>query len=158
MAYLLDTNIFIQSEHYIPRDIFPSFWAHLGNTLQDSTAVLHQTVLEELEQKKDPLITWIEHLKVTPLQPDDDVLESYLQICAWAESQAYDKNAVRTFQSEKRADAWLCAQALSSGLTVATYEVPSNSPRVIKIPTVCDAFHVNWINGFDFMREQRFRF
>lgn len=158
MKYLLDTNIFITSENYIPRDIFPSFWAKLADALLDGTAILHQTVFDELNQKKDPLIKWIKGLKMKPMQPDDDTIKQYLEVCGWAQKQPYDKAAIRTFQSNDRADAWICAQGLASGLCVVTYEVPSNSPRVVKIPTVCDALGIDWLNGFDFMRQQHFRF
>ncbi len=31
---LLDSNFFIQSYHFIPMDIFPSFWKEIGNLLK----------------------------------------------------------------------------------------------------------------------------
>lgn len=52
--YLLDSNIFIQSERYIPMDLFPSFWNELGKLFASGTAVLHQTVSMIRRGRKTP--------------------------------------------------------------------------------------------------------
>lgn len=157
--YLLDSNIFITSEHHLPQDIFEGFWRELGACLESGTAMLHQTVADELKRKKDPLIEWIEGLEgVEPMPATDDTLEKYLEVCAWADEQDYEPRALREFKDEGRADAWLCAEALASGLVLVTYETPSNSLKKVKIPNVCDGLGVRYIDGFDFMRTQGFRF
>lgn len=157
--YLLDTNIFITSENHIPRDIFQGFWVKMGELLESGTAILHQTVLDELRRHKDPLVSWIESLDGVGVMPaTDDTLERYLEVCAWADRQNYSAQALREFKAETRADAWLCAEALASDLTLVTYEVSSNSPKNIKIPNVCEGLGIRYISGFDFMRVQRFLF
>lgn len=156
---LLDSNVFIQSEHNIPQDIFEGFWRELGSLLESGTAVLHQTVADELKRKQDPLIDWIEGLDgVEPMIPGDETLEKYLEVCAWADDQGYESRALREFKAESRADAWLCAEALASGLTLVTYETVSNSVKKVKIPNVCAGMGIRCIGGFDFMRAQGFRF
>lgn len=157
--YLLDSNIFITSENHIPRDIFESFWQELGSLLTSGTAVLHQVVLDELKRRKDPLVEWVEGLEgVQAMRATDETLERYLEVCDWADGQGYSARALRDFKAETRADAWLCAEALASGLTLVTYEVASNSPNVVKIPNVCDGLGIRHVGGFDFMRVQGFRF
>ncbi len=157
--YLLDSNIFITSEHYIPQDIFEGFWRELGRTLESGVAVLHQTVADELRRKKDPLAEWVGGLKdMKPVPATDETLEKYLEVCAWADGRGYEPQALREFKDETRADAWLCAEALASGLTVVTYETRSNSLRKVKIPNVCEGLGVRCIDGFDFMRALGFRF
>ena len=158
-AYLLDTNLFITSEQHIPRDIFPSFWEKFGSVLKSGDAVLHQTVLDELKQKKDAIVPWLKELEsVKPMQPSSDTLARYLEVCAWAESYGYTDEAVRVFQSDTRADAWLVAEGVASGLTVVTYETRSSTLNKVKIPNACAAFGVECVSGFDFMRRQGFRF
>ncbi|OFK22242.1 MULTISPECIES: DUF4411 family protein [Olsenella] len=157
--YLLDANIFITSEHHIPQDIFESFWLELGNTLESGVAVLHQTVVDELKRKKDPLVDWIGSLDGVEAMPaSDKTLEKYLEVCAWADGQSYEPRALREFKDETRADAWLCAEALASNLTLVTYETPSNSLKRVKIPNVCEGLGARHVDGFDFMRAQGFRF
>lgn len=157
--YLLDSNIFITSENHIPRDIFEGFWQKLGDLLTLGTAILHQTVLEELRRRKDPLVEWIENLEgVQAMPPTDATLERYLEVCEWADKQNYSSRALREFKAETRADAWLCAEALASDLTLVTYEVTSNSPNVVKIPNVCNGLGIRHMGGFDFMRVQGFHF
>ncbi len=157
--YLLDSNIFITSENHIPRDIFEGFWSKLGDLLVSGTAILHQTVLDELERRKDPLVAWIECLKGVRVMPaTEGTLERYLEVCNWVDRQGYAPLALREFKAESRADAWLCAEALNSDLTLVTYEVTSNSLNKVKIPNVCKGLGICCISGFDFMRAQDFHF
>ncbi len=157
--YLLDSNIFITSENHIPQDIFESFWYELGKLLISGTAILHQTVLDELKRYKDPLVEWVEGLVGVQVMPTtDETLERYLAVCDWADHQNYSARALREFKAESHADAWLCAEALASGLTLVTYEVASNSPNKVKIPNVCAGLGISCIGGFDFMRIQGFHF
>lgn len=157
--YLPDSNIFITSENHIPQDIFEGFWRELGKTLESGVAVLHQTVADELKRKQDPLADWIEGLDgAVPMAPGDATLEKYLEVCSWADGQGYESRALREFKTESRADAWLCAEALASDLTLVTYETASNSVKKVKIPNVCKGMGIRCIDGFDFMRAQGFRF
>lgn len=158
--YLLDSNIFIQSEHYIPMDLFPSFWNELGKLFASGTAVLHQTVFDELKRKKDPLVAWVDSLQdVKPLSSGQKTLGRYLEVCAWARGQGtYSRQAIREFEADSRADAWLCAEAWASDMTLVTYETHSNSPNRVKIPDVCSGLGIKCMDGFEFMRTQGFRF
>lgn len=82
----------------------------------------------------------------------EGALERYLDVCARAESQGHASRAVREFESEARADIWLCAEAPASGLTVVTYETSSNSPNRVKIPDACAGVGARCMGGFDLMR------
>lgn len=158
--YLLDSNILIQSEHFIPEDIFPSYWAKLGGLIASGDAVVHETVKDELKRIKDFIMPWLKSIgKVKLMKTSDGCLDRYLELCAWAETQTqYSDQAVRNFETPGRADAMLCAEAWESDLILVTFEVHSNSPNEVKIPDVCDAFGIKCLNGFDFMRTERFRF
>lgn len=157
--YLPDSNIFITSENQIPMDLFPSFWNELGSLLESGVAVLHQTVLDELTRRQDPLTDWIAGLNgVKPLAAGKLTLARYLDVCSWAHSQSYTRLALRDFEAPTRADAWLCAEAWASDMTLVTYETHSNSANKVKIPDVCAGLGIRCMGGFDFMRAQGFRF
>ena len=53
---------------------------------------------------------------------------------------------------------YICAQALAGGHTVVTLEVPSESPKKVKIPDVCIAMNIQYINTFDLLRREGARF
>lgn len=157
--YLLDTNIFITSEQHIPMDLFPSFWNEMGKLLESGVAILHQSVYDELKRHKDQLVPWINGLDgVKPLAAGEETIARYNDVCSWAEGRDYTKLAIREFETDTRADAWLCAEALASGMTLVTYETHSNSLNRVKIPDVCSGLGIECMNGFDFMRAQGFRF
>jgi hypothetical protein len=56
------------------------------------------------------------------------------------------------------ADYYICAQALAGDYTVVTFEVPSESRKKVKIPDVCLAMDIPYINTFDLLRRERARF
>ena len=157
--YLLDSNFLIQSEHTIPMDIFTGFWAKLAGLLETGDAVLHDTVYSELKVKKDDLVIWIDNNKKIKCMPTSgNALAEHLAMCSWAKRQGYTRDAVRDFSDPNRADAWLCAEAKVSGLSLVTYEKRGASIHKVKIPNVCDAFNITCINGYDFMRATGFAF
>lgn len=131
----------------------------MGELLASGTAVLRQTVLDELRRHRDPLVEWVGGQDGVEAMPTSEgALERYLDVCAWAESQGHASRAVRDFEPEARADIWLCAEALASGLTVVTYETSSNSPNRVKIPDACAGVGARCMGGFDLMRGQGLRF
>ena len=139
--------------------MFPSFWARLGELLASGTAILRQTVLDEPRRHRDPLAEWVGGQGGVEVMPTSEgALERYLGVCAWAESQGHASRAVREFESEARADIWLCAEALASGLTVVTYETSSHSPNRVKVPDACAGVGARCMGGFDLMRGQGLRF
>lgn len=156
---LLDSNFFIQSYHFIPMDIFPSFWKEIGNLLKSGEAIVHETVFAELKKHEDELAPWIKGLEIEPMETSLDCISKYVELCEWARSSdTYTENAKRTFTDSGRADAWLCAEAFASGFGLVSYEVKSNSTNKIKIPNVCELLGVSCLGGFDYMRKQGFCF
>jgi len=56
------------------------------------------------------------------------------------------------------ADPWLIAMSICQGkiLTVVTEE--SAKPQKRKIPAACDHFGVPWMNGYQLLREEKWRY
>ena len=127
--------------------------------MASGTAVLRQTVLDELRRHRDPLVEWVGGQDGVEAMPTSEgALERYLDVCARAESQGHASRAVREFEPEARADIWLCAEAPASGMTVVTHRTSSNSPNRVKIPDACAGVGARCMGGFDLMRVQGLRF
>ena len=68
----------------------------------------------------------------------------------------YEPAAVTTFLQV--ADFYLVGQALAGGHTVVTHEVPSASPRKIKIPDTCIGLGIKPMSPYQMLRVERARF
>lgn len=159
--YLVDTNFLVQAERYYPQDIFPSFWERLRENIEDGTIALHVTVLEEVYKNEDDLADWMKSVpKFTPVEISEKAFNKYLELCAWAKDprQGYSQAAIATFEDNHHADAWICAECAVSGFVLVTNERRSNTPNNVKIPNVCDAFQIECMSVFDFMRLKNFKF
>jgi hypothetical protein len=113
-------------------------------------------VKDEIDRGKDDLTqwanndfrVWFESTKV------NDVLDAYREVIQWAMMQSqYTFAAKREFAEAENADAWVVAYAKAKGCVVVTQEKPApQSKRKVKIPDVCNAFGVMWIDTFVMMR------
>ena len=160
-CYLLDTNFFIQACRYYPQDIFPSFWDRLQQVIEDGTIVIHETVLEEIFKNEDELTKWIKSTpKFKKVKINELIFSKYLGMCEWARDprQNYSQSAISEFEDNHRADAWICAECAVSGHILVTNEKYSNTRAKVKIPNVCQAFNIEYMSVFDFMRRQEFKF
>ena len=158
MAYLLDTNIFIQAKnlHY-GFDFCPAFWEWLVQGNARGVVFSIQQVGVELQAGGDDLTDW-----ATArgdgffLPPDAAIMPALPRVSTWAAAQNYEPVAVNTFLQV--ADYWLVAFALAHGHTVVTHEVPANTTRKIKIPNACVGLGVRFMTPYQMLRHERARF
>ena len=73
----------------------------------------------------------------------------------WASQQDYEATAINTFLQS--GDYYLVNQALAGRHTLVTHQVPSASPKKIKIPNVCIGLQIKCITPFDMLRSERAR-
>jgi len=158
MAYLLDTNVFIQAKnlHY-GFDFCPAFWEWIDAAVADGTVLSIDKVGDELTGGQDDLATWA-HQRMGSLfvGADPQTVASLQSLSAWANGAAFDPAAVSTFLQV--ADYYLVAQAHAHGHTVVTHEVIDNSKKRIKIPSACLALNVRCVNPFQMLRAEQVRF
>jgi hypothetical protein len=59
-----------------------------------------------------------------------------------------------------KADGWVIAHALAADgeNVVVTHETKTRTKGKVKIPRVCDAFGMKWINVYQMLTELKFRF
>jgi hypothetical protein len=158
MAYLLDSNIFIEAKnlHY-GFDFCPAFWDWIVQQNAGGTVFSIQKVRDELIAGADELAEWARARNEDFfLAPDESVVPSMTAVSGWAGSGAYDPAAASQFLQV--ADYYLVAHAHAKQLVVVTHEKPASSPRRIKIPNACLELGVTVISPYDMLRAERARF
>jgi predicted nucleic acid-binding protein len=157
MAYLLDTNIFIQAKNeYYGFDVCPGFWAWLAQQNEAGKVFSIEPVQAELITGKDELADWAKAQGRKFFHPfDQEASLAMGEVSQWVQEEDYRDDAKREFLSV--ADPLLVAYAKAHDHTVVTHEVFNpNQPgrRKIKIPVVCHVFDVPHIRTFEMLRRE----
>lgn len=158
MAYLVDSDVFIRAKnlHY-GLDFCPAFWEWL--ILKNEAGLLYsiEKVRSELLGGEDELSNWVEALpEGFFLSPDETTSASLATVSNWVVGRSYTQGAIATFLQV--ADYFLVSQAHAGKHAIVTHEVPSGSPRKIKIPDVCLGLKVPCMSPFELLRRERARF
>lgn len=158
MAYLLDSDVFIQAKnlHY-GFDFCPAFWNWIDERRQTSSVLSIDKVRDELIGGDDELATWAQQRGDDFfVKPDSTVLPSLRSTSAWATGAGYEPAAVNIFL--QAADYYLVAHAHAQNHVVVTHERPSPSTKKIKIPDACIGLTVKCMSPFEMLRTERARF
>lgn len=158
MAFLLDTNVFIEARNrYYATDICPGFWEWLGLQETARTILSIEAVRDELIGREDELAQWARDRSPSFFPGVSSVVLPHLATLAtWARNQRYRPEAVAEFLSS--ADYYLIATAMGDGHTVVTHETPSDAIKRVKIPEPCIAHGVPFVNSFVMLRRLGARF
>ncbi len=148
--YCLDTSVYVNSwrKHY-PIDIehFKPIWSRIDQLGQQQRVLSPVEVLEELKRKDDELHAWMmsrQHLFRPPTER--------VQV-AVREIMALHKRLVDTKKGRSVADPWVIAQArVSSAIVVTEENLRSSVGKSPKIPDVCEAMGVPYMNTVEFLR------
>jgi hypothetical protein len=150
--YCLDTNIFINLKNY-PSDVFKGLWVKLDKAIQDGLIISDEEVYNELVKGKDDISTWAKkhramfknHIEETFITVED-ILKNHPTIVD-VDKEGFD------------ADPFLIAQAKIYEAVLVTGEKPKKvgSTRD-KIPDVCQAYGIRYIDGFTMFRELGWEF
>ena len=153
MAYLLDSNIFIESRKNLPMDVWTTFWNRLSELAMNGQIVSCVKVKEEIDNGYDELSEWIKnHVPdgfFLPLDGDD--MTAYATLQNWAAGRDFTNAAKTVFAS--KADAFIIAKALTKEMTLVTLEKsnPQRKNRVM-IPDVCAAVGADCCDLNDMLR------
>jgi hypothetical protein len=155
-TYVLDANVFIEAaRRYYAFDIAPPFWQMLIDHANNGLVLSIDRVKVELERGKDELAEWAsgsfhEHFASTE---KEDVIAAYRKIMVWSQGQAQFTPGAKA-EFARVADGWLVAYALANVCIVVTHEQFNLEAKArIKIPNVCQAFGVQYVDTFQMMRE-----
>ncbi len=158
VKYLLDANIFIQAHQtYYAFDIAPSFWEQLIHSAEQDKLISIDQIMNELKNsnKDDPLSFWATNKFKDWFMScsDDGVYQSYSEIMEWAQNHEHFKPSAKE-EFARSADSWVLAYAKACDYTIVTHEVyDSNIKKRIKIPNVCEAFDISYIDTFTMLRD-----
>jgi hypothetical protein len=159
MAYLLDTDVFIQAKnlHY-GFDFCPAFWDWILARHQEGSVFSIEKVKDELVVGDDELAEWAKSREPSFFSsPDASVLPALATTTNWAVGEErYEQVAVNGFL--QHTDYYLVATTLAKGHVVVSHEVPSNSPKKIKIPDACISLGIKFVNPFEMLRRERANF
>ena len=158
MAYLLDANVLIAAKnlHY-GFDFCPGFWDWIAKGHEQGLVRSVEKVGDELRGVDDDLSEWAQVRGPSFFVPVDATdFPALTTLSDWARQQDYESTAINTFLQS--GDYYLVSQALAGRHTVVTHEVPSASPKKIKIPNACIGLQIKCITPFDMLRSERARF
>ncbi len=137
---------------YYPPDVFPTLWAHLDQFIDRGEIVSTEEVYIETAKKADELHEWIKDRKhmLISLGPDiqrvaTDLLGDYPRL-------------VDTLKGRSQADPFVIATAIEMNADVVTGEVRTGNLTKPRIPDVCDARGIRWINFLQMIRELKLTF
>lgn len=158
MAYLLDTNVFIQAKQfYYAPDFCPAFWEWLVQQNKKGSVLSIEKVKDELTVGNDAAANWARDRDESFfLPPDEKVLQALTTVSDWVKGQKYHQHAVNFFLQD--ADYYVVAHALAYKHTVVTHEVAENKPSKVKIPEVCIGLKVKTRSLWHVLRAEKARF
>ena len=110
-AYLVDTNVFIQTKNHFGLDVCEGFWEWIIEANLQGKVFSVGKVAEELKKGNDELADWAR--KCGPrffLSPDQKVIKSMGDVSDWVYEQSYTPSAVSKFLGD--ADYYLVSHAL----------------------------------------------
>lgn len=164
MAKCLDANTFIEAKNrYYGLDFCPAFWNWLDAQREAGEILCVRAIYDEIEGGGDDLAAWMRDRRAHSwlmAVDTEEVQQAYRQVVGHVEGRRgnpYTDAAIADFMAG--ADPWLIAFCIAGGHTVVTHELPEPlSRRKVKIPDVCNALHVPWMNTFEALRQLNARF
>ena len=137
---------------YYPPDVFPTLWENLDQFIESGEIISTEEVYIETAKKADELHEWIKDRKhmLISLSPEiqriaTDLLTDY-------------PGLVDTLKGRSQADPFVIATAIEMNADVVTGEVRTGNLTKPRIPDVCDAKGIRWINFLQMIRELKLTF
>lgn len=159
MAYLVDSNVFIEAKnlHY-GFDFCPAFWEWLVDANAGGRVFSVVEVAAELAAGGDKLAAWAAAQRGSSffLDATPQIESALARLREWVAQGLYARGAQEEFF--EAADSILIAYAIAHEHTIVTHEVRRNSRQKIQIPNVCDGVGVEYVTPFEMLRRERARF
>lgn len=156
MAYLIDSNIFIQAKRtYYQMSFCTAFWDLIITLHNQGKVYSINKVKQELTRGEDELSEWAKTLPSTFWIDEEQYSEEYGKIINWAYQSKFTDTAKLNFAEHSRADAWLIATAAAKNMTIITHETRAdpNVKRLVKIPNAAEIYGIPCITIYEFLAE-----
>ena len=155
--YWVDANVFIWgSREPFPLPGFQRYWNQFERHVDAGKIISHWKSVDEVlegskKDKEDPIVKWVKSRRDKLKSPNDTEKHQRLvgEICKYC----YDTfGPAKTPEFTRGADLWLIACAKIDSGVVVTQECQR---KLIRIPAVCRAFNVRYMNLFQMNKELR---
>lgn len=134
-------------------DLCPTYWEIIDTLAQEGQVFSPIEVKKEILKDDDGLANWIKPRPYIFKEITIDVQKHLRNIMA-----LYPR-LVDSTRQRSIADPWVIAFALQDNAIVVTKEMPTGAnSRRIKIPDVCEAMKVSWMDDFQFAKEIGIKF
>jgi hypothetical protein len=152
VKYSVDTSAILNAwrQHY-PPDLFQPLWQKVGDLVEGGKLIATEEVFVELGKKDDEVYSWARQHRYMFVPLDEEIQRAVSAILRSHPRLLDNRN------NRSGADPFVIALARIAGCTVVTYETPSNSSSRPRIPDVCSAMNIRWINVLQMLREQGWR-
>ena len=156
MAYLLDSNVFIEAkDRYYGFTFHPGFWKWLDHAHAKGSILSIKQVRDELMGREDRLSLWCKPRKSIFVDTSDAKTYESLQLLATWVNQNYQPSAQAKFFAD--ADFVLVGFAHAHNHTIVTIEKAAYGQDV-KIPNACKEMDVPVITPFAMLAAEKVKF
>ncbi|MCL2289251.1 MAG: DUF4411 family protein [Bacteroidetes bacterium] len=166
--FIIDTDTLIAPyRSFYPFDMVPDFWSFIEQNILSKKIMILDKVYNEITDGGDQLSNWLADIKNIEMINcrNSTIISHYAKILDYINiSPLYRKpEALFDWASDKTADAWLIAAAITYSCTVITFEISNASlndkqpTRDVKIPDICKQFNVKCENLYYMMRHLGFK-
>jgi hypothetical protein len=145
--FVVDASTWIRlyDEHY-PTDVFPSLWHELARAAADERLISPSEVLREVGEA-DGVGAWLRMQKPTIVPKPSPAITGVMRSVMTAFPKLVHGKAAS-------ADPWVIAYAQHHGYIVVTEEKAAGPKAAVpRIPDVCAARDVEWIDGLRMLKE-----
>jgi hypothetical protein len=150
--FSVDTSAFLDAwaRHY-PLNIFPTLWAYMEKAAKDGVIKVSEEVVEELSRKDDGACDWIKAQPEMIIPTDEDVQKEITSILK------IHPRLVNVSKNRSGGDPFVIAVARLRGYSVITGEVLTGNATKPRIPDVCVALNVPYLDILEFIRRQSWK-
>ncbi|MFE6620295.1 DUF4411 family protein [Streptomyces sp. NPDC057740] len=151
--YSFDTSSILNGRRdLMPPGIFPTLWSNIESMIAGGAIRSVDVVLEELSRRDDDAHTWAKMQSDLFVPLHEGIQRSTSRILA-AHPKLLGRGGGRN-----GADPFVIGLALLSGGCVVTEETLSGRIDKPRIPDVCEAMNVPWVNLIGFIAQQQWSF
>lgn len=149
MTYSIDTSAIIHAwRRAYPPEVFPALWQRIDRLIDEAQLIATEEVLAELERVDDEVHQWARQRRAMFVPTDEEIQRAVQEIL-----QSH-RGLVDPARPRLGADPFVMALARLRACTVVTQETPTGHPTRLKIPDVCRALGIPWMNLLQFIRQQ----
>jgi Domain of unknown function (DUF4411) len=152
ITYWIDADVLIQAKNGpYAFSVVPNFWIFIIKQFQRGVLNCPKIVYDELIDGNDELAKWCKIREGDICRPSLRPEQKHLNAIADHVVSKYKSHQAAEFM--RGGDAWVIAHALQANGMVVTQESPRSRRSKIKIPTICTAFEVPYVNTYEMLKK-----